>query len=462
MRRSDNSRNDLEEEAWEDLIVPSGKNKDPFPKREETDPLAAFLGTDFFEKTLPPPQKQKRNQRNPWLAMAVVFVIALVTTAGIFCTNLLPTRTKTESEIPTVVTTPFSIQQTMALATQPVATQPEEPQPDIVPISTGELRYFGKKLNDPEQLAYFQLVAGISQYQATVKLYSTTEELELEAVVDAVWRDYPEYFWITGAWSASNFSDSKGFGYTFTLDYSYSAEEAREHSAFVETTIQPVLNALQDKTDYEKVKGVYEYLIEHTAYDYDYHGMSLYELLHDGKAVCEGYARATQLLLNRLDVEALLVTGEAGDNRECHAWNIVKIDGEYYQLDTTWGDPLGEEQTMTYYYLNLTDNECFEDHWPDDPSQYPSCNATRYNYFRYEGYYLEWFDQGKLAEWVQQDGDQWNKIRFRCADESLYRQVRTWLFDDGRIWELCPDMREYYYSYNDGLLALEITKTRGA
>ena len=47
--------------------------------------------------------------------------------------------------------------------------------------------------------------------------------------------------------------------------------------------------------------------------------------------------KGTQYLLNRLGVFCTLVDGY-GKNNERHAWNLVEVDGEYYYVDTTWGD----------------------------------------------------------------------------------------------------------------------------
>ena len=66
-----------------------------------------------------------------------------------------------------------------------------------------------------------------------------------------------------------------------------------------------------------------------------------YDALVGGEAVCEGYARATQLLLNKLGVENFLVIGDAKNDDgkiEPHMWNIVEQDGRYYIADITNSD----------------------------------------------------------------------------------------------------------------------------
>lgn len=98
-----------------------------------------------------------------------------------------------------------------------------------------------------------------------------------------------------------------------------------------------------------------------------------YGALIDGKAVCEGYARAFKLLCDKMGIPALVMVGEADfglaprklfgadlviDNMNLnHAWNIVYIDGEWYHFDSTWNDNLGESR-----YTFLTEKEIRKDH----------------------------------------------------------------------------------------------------
>lgn len=456
MRKADTSRNYADEDNWDDLDFLSETNRNPYRKQGETDSLTAFLGTDFWDEGQPSAPKRKKSRSNSFPVVAMLLVLV----AGVLGNQLFSGKPRADRNQPPAVTAPASTQKPTIQPSQPTPTQPQPTQ--LQPVVTGELRYFGEKLGDWERQAYCQLAEALPQFQTSVELLLVAQELDIQAVTQAICWDYPEYFWFRGGGNYVCGRNSQGLTYTITLDYFYPPQEAREHAAFVESAIQPVLNQLRDQSDYEKVKGVYEYLIEHTIYDYDYIGMTVYEVFHDGRAVCEGYAKATQLLLSRLGVQTLFIVGEAcgrGFNWESHAWNLVELDGDYYQLDTTWGDPLGDEQTLIYNYLNLTDEECYRDHRPDDPSLYPVCNATRYNYFRYEGYYLESFDKARLSAWVQAVRDGQRRVSFRCADESLYRQVRTWLFDNGGIWELCPDLGEYFYNYNDTLFTIRIEKT---
>jgi hypothetical protein len=121
-------------------------------------------------------------------------------------------------------------------------------------------------------------------------------------------------------------------------------------------------------SDLEKELAIHEYVVKNTAYDFDNYinervtedSYTAYGTLINGKAVCQGYADTMKLLLNLAGIEAHVVVGYA---KQPHAWNLVKIDGEYYHLDATWDDPVPDEgNNVRYSYFNVSDEEISKDH----------------------------------------------------------------------------------------------------
>ncbi len=83
-------------------------------------------------------------------------------------------------------------------------------------------------------------------------------------------------------------------------------------------------------------------------------------------AVCEGYAKALQLLLNFSGIENIYVSGYAGGR---HAWNMIKLDdGKWYWCDTTWNDDPSAPDGITYDYFCVGDAE-FTNHTPRTPDE---------------------------------------------------------------------------------------------
>lgn len=99
---------------------------------------------------------------------------------------------------------------------------------------------------------------------------------------------------------------------------------------------------------------------------------SAYSALVNGKSVCAGYARAYQYLLQQLGIPCYYCTGYSGGD---HAWNIVKLEDGYYNVDVTWDDAAA----IRYDYFNKTDADFASTHVRQNLSVYlPACNGTAY------------------------------------------------------------------------------------
>ena len=104
------------------------------------------------------------------------------------------------------------------------------------------------------------------------------------------------------------------------------------------------------QTDMEKVFYVHEWLVQNIAYDREHlsddvqDDHNLRGALLEGTAVCDGYAKTYALTLRRLGITGVLVTSKAIN----HAWNMVKLDGNWYQVDCTWDDPVDGSDQLGY------------------------------------------------------------------------------------------------------------------
>lgn len=170
------------------------------------------------------------------------------------------------------------------------------------------------------------------------------------------------------------------------------AETDSKANDIIKNIIKPVMS------DYEKVLAVHDYVIKSSRYDrlnaaadtVPAEEHEAYGVLVKGIGVCDSYAKAVKLLLEKADVQSIIVEGsKVGDSLQSlggpdHAWNIVKLDGEYYHVDATWDDAAEERDSieLLYHHLNLNDEEMQKTHvW--DKSKYPACTGTKYNYFEY-------------------------------------------------------------------------------
>ena len=96
-------------------------------------------------------------------------------------------------------------------------------------------------------------------------------------------------------------------------------------------------------TDFDKLLLAHDYIASHCAYYEvdDYYGDNLsysaYGVIINKKAVCQGYSFAYEAILSRLGFDDILFVVSDSLN---HVWNLVKLDGKWYNIDVTWDDPM--------------------------------------------------------------------------------------------------------------------------
>lgn len=175
-------------------------------------------------------------------------------------------------------------------------------------------------------------------------------------------------------------------------------------------------------TDYDKELVIHDYIINHCKYgnsdNKDNSEYTAYGALINGKAVCSGYAAAANLLLMCAGVECKIVTGVATSTKngkvetENHAWNQVKIGGEWYHLDVTWDDPVADKDTLIHEYFNIKDSIIQADHeWEDVNAS--ECNSMKNNFYMKNGAYI--YDKASLENYVRININTDRATQIECA-----------------------------------------------
>ncbi len=173
------------------------------------------------------------------------------------------------------------------------------------------------------------------------------------------------------------------------LDGKRAAERLSEEAKAVYPKVKEVLAKVikPEMTSYEKEVAIHNYIVLNTVYDYDGYtsgkiadaSYTTAGVLLNGKAVCEGYANTFKLFMDVLGIECHIITGEVEGIG--HAWNAIKLDGEWYYVDTTWDDPVPDvKDVVRYTYFNVTDEVLKRDHkWADVYGI--KATSLKYNYF---------------------------------------------------------------------------------
>ena len=146
-------------------------------------------------------------------------------------------------------------------------------------------------------------------------------------------------------------------------------------------------------TEYETELALHDWLMAHGKYDDRSrdnvahigrpNNTDPYGMLVNGYGICLGFATTFQLLMDLADIECITVVGAAYDSTADHAWNMVKLDGEWYCVDVTWNnsyEDAGGSAKATHKYFNVTSAMLRENQHQWDYRNTPEATAARYRW----------------------------------------------------------------------------------
>lgn len=219
------------------------------------------------------------------------------------------------------------------------------------------------------------------------------KHLLLSYMVRLLVDDHPEYYWFEGAHGCSIITQGGAvLESVITLQYKHTSPQ--EAVAFDEG-VNDILEAADisgSDSDYEKAWKLHKALAEHVTYNINYSSeQSAYSAIVNGQAVCAGYARAYQHLLNLEGIKAWTVEGESykpnTQTKIPHAWTLLWLDENCYYTDVTWDDQGSE---LYHAYFNNTLDEIELDHVIYEFVDLPTCShdpdeVLAVNYFVQHG-----------------------------------------------------------------------------
>lgn len=273
-------------------------------------------------------------------------------------------------------------------------------------------------------------------------------------VTAAFYSDYPELFW-----ARPSFWYNKNTMLCSEIQLNYNSHIYNlntELPLFLETA-ETILAGMPTGSDYEKELYLHDALIKKVTYTYSkLEEQNGYTTLVEGKGVCAGYAFALQYLLMRAGIQSYYVVGYAGEN---HAWNLAKIDGEWYFLDATWDEPLTGSGSDSAYspfhtYFNLSAEMMAEDHTlSGQPYNVPleDCTATDAFYHNVNHTAVSTSDTdlvSKVADLLQRNS---GIAHLYVTDSNPVMAAREWYYEN--IVSIARAMQvdggyEYGYSYS--------------
>jgi hypothetical protein len=188
-----------------------------------------------------------------------------------------------------------------------------------------------------------------------LRQYQITKDQLLRILNYSSFTNYPQ---IASVVSYEYTIDNQEIVYGLWPQYDVSQQEVAAKTAQIEQAAQAVISSVitSDMTQLQQIVAIHDYLVLNCSYDTSvetnsapHDAYTAYGALVKQKAVCQGYAAAFQLLMQKLGIPGLVVQSTAMN----HAWNMVRYNGEWYHVDATWDDPVPDRAGVVQTYALL-------------------------------------------------------------------------------------------------------------
>lgn len=298
-----------------------------------------------------------------------------------------------------------------------------------------EQKYYYDQLEEKEKIVYKEILQGIEDLSGEIYIHSSDAKRTNE-IFERVLMDNPDVFWCDGTAKTTHYEGKEEYTVLEPV-YSCTEEEKEERQEEIELEAETWLEGItDDASDYDKILYVFEYIVNTVEYDAEAEdNQNIYSVFAHKRSVCAGYSKAAQYLLEQLDVFCTYVTGVVRSG-ESHAWNLVICEGDYYYVDTTWGDPVFLSSAeaiandyISYDYLCCNDKELLHTHKPDADLKLPECTKMDFNYYVMNGLYYEEYDSKRaLKEMNDTISQKKNPSVFKFADSESYEEAHKDIF----------------------------------
>ena len=204
----------------------------------------------------------------------------------------------------------------------------------------GDSVVYSMRSNNVVEYAYQEIMksyeAGESGAEITVSEYGFSVE-DIIRLVGGLKNDHPELYFVNKSFYCT-WSGMDVASFVVTYNTSLSSNKFKQSTEDALSVIKPGMS------DLEKAIALHDYLTVNCEYDKDrlddktipYISYTAYGVLVEHIAVCQGYALAYKYLLNQAGIDCYMVESDFMN----HAWNLIVLDGEFYQVDVTWDDPI--------------------------------------------------------------------------------------------------------------------------
>lgn len=311
---------------------------------------------------------------------------------------------------------------------------------ELVYAQDGVSRYYYHTLSEDAQIAYTLILNAVDAHPEEIEI-PPLDDTEFSAMFQALSYDNPSLLCMEN----ESHIVMRGAKAYFVPQYVTDAATCRRQTDdLLEKAREIVAQADSLPDAYDQELYFHDSICQNTTYlTQEDDGYTAYNALVEGRAVCEGYSRALQLLLDMVGIPNYLATGVGVDDsgsREGHMWNIVTIDGSNYHVDATWDDLDAEDiHHYAHTYFNVTDDYIGVNHEEIAPAE-KNCNAVAANYYVQNGMCFSAYDDACLQDMADaaaqsiQDGTYTIEVWF--TNEQAYLEAAADLTENQAVYEV--------------------------
>lgn len=206
-----------------------------------------------------------------------------------------------------------------------------------------------KELSDVHKDAYEKMYKAVWLQRVSVRINGISDD-ELFDIYTQMKADHPELIHIGDSPSSHSVTVNTRVSHTvvtLSFDYRMNKSQTKENRVSLASRISDLIQGVAAiKDESSKAESIHDKLCKLVEYDYsaleeDSKGHSAFDSICNGLAVCEGYAHGYTLLCRSAGLECETIVGNLESSKDPtigHAWNRVRIDGEWLYVDTTFDD----------------------------------------------------------------------------------------------------------------------------
>ena len=294
----------------------------------------------------------RKSETKTW-PLAVLFVAAAMLLVILFFREMnIPLPTATEAPVIEETPTPVSA--------EPVPTPVPTEEPVIVHytpmqlkaasmIPHFEIRYYLNTLEDRLLENFCVMYSAVSNFEPSCSFPRDMYREEFSQLALILSYECPELLQFSTTGEITFTADAEGRVVSAEMPLVLTRQEfAAEYGARAERA-RTLAESVAGMSDSEKEMAAYEYLTNHCFYNFNSaSAANAYGALGEGQAKCDGISLAMKWLLEEMGIPCMVMAGTTSAEAVGHAWNIVCIDGEYYDLDVT-NDVMSVDRDYKYY-----------------------------------------------------------------------------------------------------------------